>query len=145
MAQGQQVILHHKEFLGLEVGPDRDTGIIFGPRSGNLPGYATVDEDHPLLPALLQDPNVEVVDDLLGTKKSYVSPIEPGREFKSETALLAHVRAAAKKGDPLATAYLERFTGTEEPADDGGVHTSPNSNVVQQDAPSPPVKPTFGA
>lgn len=154
---GKTLILHHKEFAGLEYGPDRDSAIIFGPRAGHVPGYAEVDEDHPLLSQLLTDPNVEVVTDELGTQTAWISPVEPGRTFKSKQALVAHVRAAANKGDAMATAWLSRFSGDDpsagsradvsEAPGDGGTHTSPLSNVIQQDPVSPPhvVKPTFGA
>lgn len=143
--------LHHKYFDGLQFGggtpPD---GVIqFGPRGGNLPGIAVVDENNPLLDALFASEG-EAVEVVTASKvaRVYVSPLDPDREFKSRPALIAHIRSAAAKGNGMAKAWLAQFGGTElaeaeadEPEDDGsGVHHS-RDGVVMQDPVKPPAGP----
>ena len=153
-ATAETVTLHHKTYTGLQYGPNSE--IVFGPRAGQLPGYAVVPADHPLLPQLLEDEgaNVEVVDDQLGGAKAWVSPIVPGREFTTQQGLIQHVKAAAKKGDALAEAWIARFLGDEDagasaPATgddsgDGGVHRSHDGVISQDPVSPPPAAPKFG-
>lgn len=103
---GKKVKLHHKLYDGLAFGAESE--IQFGMRGGFEPGYLVIDEEHPLYDALwaAEGANLEVVDET-GPARVYVSPLEPDREFKSRPALLAHIRAAAKKGNKLAIAWLE--------------------------------------
>lgn len=103
---GKKIRLRHKESEGLQFGPESE--IKFGVRGGFPPGITVVDEDHPLYDRLweLEGANLEVVDES-GPAKVYVSPIDPEREFKSRASLLSHIRAAAKKGNALAVAWLD--------------------------------------
>lgn len=101
------VTLHHKTLEGLQFGPNNE--IKFGLAGGFPPGDLIIDDGHPLYPLLmeLEGPNVDVIPD--GPAKTYMSPIEPGREFNSQAGLMAHVTAAAKKGDELAKGWLLRM------------------------------------
>ena len=154
------VKLRHKTLEGLKFGPNSE--IKFGLAGGFAPGELVIDDQDPLYSLLweLEGPNLDVVPD--GPARVYASPIEPGREFNSQAGLLAHVNAAAKKGDELAKAWLLRMKGRPDalpstpevepasaadvfvdpdetaPGESGGVHRS-RDGVVMQDPVSPPV------
>jgi hypothetical protein len=114
-----KIKLHHTMYEGLAFGPEKE--IQFGPRGGFDLGMWVGPEDHPLLPALFaaEGAYLEVVTDVVDARV-YVSPIDPDREFKSKPALLAHLRAAAAKGNKLAKDWLASYGGKDdaEPVDD---------------------------
>jgi hypothetical protein len=108
-----KIKLHHSAYEGLQFGPEGE--IQFGIRGGFEPGYCVIDDDNPLLPDLFaaEGPFLEVVN-TSPVPKVYVSPIDPDREFKSKPALMAHIRAAAKAGDPTAEAWMTRYGSKAE-------------------------------
>lgn len=101
------VKLRHKTLEGLKFGANNE--IKFGLAGGFQPGELIIDDQDPMYPLLmeLEGPNLDVIPD--GPPARYMSPIEPGREFASKQGLIAHVTAAAKKGDELAKGWLLRI------------------------------------
>lgn len=140
--------LRHPELAGLQYGPDTDSAIVFGPRSGNPEFEAWIPEDHPLLPDLLTaHPEVQIVT-ASGPAIMWACPFHPDQTFKTKNALLAHMKGA-KGHDVGSIGEALGLLKPIDPTDDGsGIHVSPTSNVVQQDPVSPPPaqgqRPAFG-
>jgi len=87
-----QIKLHHRLYEGLAYGPNNE--IQFGPKGGAAPGYALVDEDDPMVSALLaEDADVEVVRDNGAPAQIFMCAEHPDREFKTKAGLLAHLNA----------------------------------------------------
>lgn len=90
-----KIRLRHKQYEGLSYGPNNE--IQFGLRGGAGPFEALVDEDDPLVTALLaEDSNVEIVQPKGQADKIYVCPIDSG-QFLTLAGFKVHQAAAHKK------------------------------------------------
>lgn len=118
-----KIHLRHPEWEGLVFGDGPDA-IKFGLRGGFKPGDAYVDEDHPLLPALLErHPAILIVQPDAGPAKTWLCPIHLDREFKTRSALISHLRAGdhpAEFAAIAAEAEAKEASEAAEPVAAGG-------------------------
>lgn len=85
-----KITLQHPRYEGFVFGQNNE--IRFGLRGGFAPGYAIVDEDDPLVTALLEaEPEVVVVQPA-GPTQVFLCQTHPDKEFRTKNALLAHLR-----------------------------------------------------
>lgn len=93
-AREGQVLLYDPEHVSLTYGPADD--IKFGPKGEAEDHFALVDEEHPLLPALLAAyPLITVIDEA-GPQVYVCSACDPATEWKSRVAYQSHYRQSHK-------------------------------------------------
>ena len=107
-----KIFIKHRLYEGLAYGPNGE--IQFGVKAGQVPGVAFVDEDDPMVHALMEsDADVSVVVADGGRETVFICSSHPDREFATKSALMAHMRA--KGHDGTTKAEPEKPQGTTEP------------------------------
>ena len=94
-----KIFIKHRLYEGLAYGPNGE--IQFGVKAGQAPGIAFVDEDDPMVHALMEsDADVSVVVADGGRETVFICSSHPDREFATKSALNAHMRAKGHDGAP---------------------------------------------
>ncbi len=87
-----QIRLYHPKYEGFCFGPNDE--IKFGLRAGNEPHFAVVDDEDPLVDALLKaEPEVRVWEPA-GPSTVFVCPFHPDQTFSTKAAMARHMRSA---------------------------------------------------